>query len=120
MLNALLHLLLTAGALLLIATVIPGIHVGNWGVALVAALVFGLVNLLLKPILSILTLPVTFLSFGLFSFVLNAILFGLTAWLVPGFEVHGFFAALFGSLALGFLMSIIGGFFAPKTQQYGV
>ena len=88
---------LSALALVLIAKIVPGIH-ATFGVALVAALVIGLINAFLRPIFILLTLPITLITFGLFVLVINAALFGLAAWLVPGFTIHGFAAALVGSI----------------------
>ena len=92
-----LRLALNALALLVIAHVVPGIHVGLIA-ALVAALVLGAVNAVVRPVLILLTLPVTIVTLGLFLLVINAAMFGLVAWLVPGFVVHGFGAALLGSI----------------------
>ena len=101
--SLLIHWLLTALALLLVAFLLPGIHVSGLGVALVAALVMGLVNISIKPLLLILTLPLNILTLGLFTFIINAAMFALVAWVVPGFEVSGFWSALLGSL----LMTVI-------------
>lgn len=90
--------LLLAGALLLVAHLYPGVTVKSFPSALIAALVLGLLNTLLRPILVLLTLPVTVLSLGLFLFVINALMFWAAANLLDGFEVSGFLAALVGSL----------------------
>jgi len=90
--------LLLAGALLLVAHLYPGVTVKSFPSALIAALVLGLLNTLLRPILVLLTLPVTVLSLGLFLFVINALMFWAAANLLEGFEVSGFLAALVGSL----------------------
>lgn len=95
--NFLIRLAINAIALLVIAKVIPGINVGPVS-AVFAALVLGAVNAVVRPILIVLTLPVTILSLGLFLLVINAAMFGLAAWLVPHFVVHGFGAALVGSV----------------------
>ena len=95
--NFLVRLALNALALFVIAHIVPGISVGVVS-ALVAALVLGAVNAVVRPVLVILTLPVTLLSLGLFLLVINAAMFGLAAALVPGFVVHGFGAALAGSV----------------------
>jgi putative membrane protein len=92
-----LRLALNALALLVIANVVPGIHVRPLS-ALVAALVLGAVNAVVRPVLIVLTLPVTIVTLGLFLLVINAALFGLVAWLVPDFTVNGFGAALLGSI----------------------
>ncbi len=90
--------IVNAGALMLVAYLYPGVQVHDWGVAFIAALVLGLVNAVIRPILVILTLPVTLLTLGLFLFVINALLFWLVAEVVHGFAVAGFMAALIGSI----------------------
>ena len=90
--------LLLAAALLLVAQVYPGVQVKSFGTAMVAAFVLGLLNTLLRPILVLLTLPVTVLTLGLFLFVINALMFYFAASLLDGFQVAGFGAALIGSL----------------------
>lgn len=89
---------LLATALLLLAHLYPGVEVKSFVSALIAALVLGLLNTLLRPILVLLTLPVTVLSLGLFLFVINALMFWAAANLLEGFAVSGFWAALIGSL----------------------
>jgi putative membrane protein len=90
--------ILNAIALLVVAYLYPGVQIQDWKAAAVAALVLGLVNALVKPILVILTLPVTILTLGLFLLVINALLFWAVANLVPGFHVNGFWAAMLGAI----------------------
>ncbi len=90
--------LLLAAALLLVAQLYPGVVVASFGSALIAAFVLGLFNTLLRPILVLLTLPVTILTLGLFLFVINALMFYFAASVLQGFHVAGFVAALIGSL----------------------
>ncbi|MED5620767.1 phage holin family protein [Ideonella sp. BN130291] len=90
--------LLLAAALLLVAYLYPGVQVSSFTAAMVAALVLGLLNTLLRPLLVLLTLPVTLITLGLFLFVINALLFWATASVMSGFNVTGFGAALIGSL----------------------
>jgi putative membrane protein len=90
--------LLLAAALLLVAHLCPGVAVQNFSSALVAALVLGLLNTLLRPVLVVLTLPVTLLTLGLFLFIINALMFYFAAELLKGLSVSGFGAALIGSL----------------------
>ena len=90
--------LLLAAALLLVAQIYSGVVVTSFGSALIAALVLGLFNALLRPILVLLTLPVTVLTLGLFLFVINALMFYFAASVLDGFNVTGFGAALIGSL----------------------
>jgi putative membrane protein len=90
--------LLLAAALLLVAHLYPGVTVASFGSAMVAALVLGLLNTLVRPLLVLLTLPVTLITLGLFLFVINALMFWSAASLLEGFAVTGFAAALIGSL----------------------
>ncbi len=90
--------LLLAAALLLVAYLYPGVAVTSFGAAMVAALVLGLLNTVVRPLLVLLTLPVTVLTLGLFLFVINALMFWSAASLLDGFNVNGFVAALIGSL----------------------
>ena len=90
--------LLLAAALLLVAHLYPGVTVTSFGSALIAALVLGLFNTLLRPLLVLLTLPVTLLTLGLFLFVINAAMFYAAAEVLDGFHVRSFGAALIGSL----------------------
>lgn len=90
--------LLLAAALLLVAYLYPGVAVKSFGAAMVAALVLGLLNTVVRPLLVLLTLPVTLLTLGLFLFVINAVMFWAAASVLEGFSVSGFGAALVGSL----------------------
>jgi putative membrane protein len=90
--------LLLAAALLLVAHLYPGVVVTSFGSALIAAFVLGLLNTLLRPLLVLLTLPVTLITLGLFLFIINAAMFYMAASLLSGLSVTGFTAALIGSL----------------------
>ena len=90
--------ILLAAALLLVANLYAGVSVASFGVAMIAALVLGLLNTLVRPLLVLLTLPVTLITLGLFLFVINALMFWSAASLLDGFAVTGFAAALIGSL----------------------
>ncbi len=85
-------------ALLAVAYMMPSIHVASFGSALLAALLLGLVNAVLRPLLLLLTLPVTLLTLGLFIFVVNGLMFWLAGSMLEGFVVSGFWPAVFGSL----------------------
>ena len=104
--------------LLLVANLYSGVTVASFGAAMVAALVLGLLNTLVRPLLVLLTLPVTLLTLGLFLFVINALMFWAAAGVLGGFHVSGFGAALLGSLiysVLGIVIeSALGGLFAKK------
>ncbi len=103
--------ILNAVALLAVAYLLPGITVASFGSALWAALILGLVNMLVKPVLILLTLPITIVTLGLFLFVINALLFWLVGSLLTGFKVNGFWWAVIGaivySLISGFLTNLI-------------
>lgn len=99
----LLHLIVTAALLLLVANLVRGVQVEGWGAALIGALVLGLVNAVVRPVMVLLTLPFTILTFGLFLLVVNALMLWLVAALVPGIRIQGFGAALIGSLVLSLL-----------------
>jgi putative membrane protein len=90
--------LLNAAALLCVAYLYSGVVVSSFGAALAAAFVIGLFNMVLRPVLVVLTLPVTLVTLGLFLFVINALMFWAAASLLDGFQVSGFSAALLGSL----------------------
>jgi len=98
MLTLLARWIVNAAALLLVAYLYPGVQVESFLAAAIAAVVLGLVNAVVRPILVILTFPVTLLTLGLFLFVINALLFWLVAEIVHGFAVSGFMAALIGSI----------------------
>ncbi len=98
MIKLIARLIVTALALLLVAEVVPGIEVENLYIAIIASLVLGLLNIFVKPLLVILTLPITILTLGLFLFVINAVLFWFAASFIDGFAVSGFWPAFFGSL----------------------
>lgn len=99
--------LLAASALLLVAYLYPGVQVQNFTSALIAAFVIGLFNMVLRPVLVVLTLPVTIITLGLFLFVINALLFWGAASVLDGFHVNGFGAALLGSLIYSAIMLVV-------------
>lgn len=99
--------LLSALMFLVVANVVPGIHVQSFVTALLLGIVWGIITMILKPILLILTLPVNILSFGLFTLVINGFLFWFLARLVPGFTVASFGVAILGALALSVLHMVL-------------
>jgi putative membrane protein len=90
--------LINAAALMALPYLISSVHVANFSAAVIAALVLGLVNTLLRPLLVLLTLPVTVVSLGLFILVINALLFWGVAYVVDGFHVDGFWSAFFAAI----------------------
>jgi len=110
--------LLSAAALLFVAYIYSGVQVQGFGSALIAAAVIGLFNVVLRPVLVVLTLPVTIITLGLFLFIINALMFWAASGVLDGFHVRGFTAALIGSLiysALGLVIeSAVGGIFSKS------
>ena len=105
--NFLLRILITAVVAFALSSVLPGIHIETFWTAILLSLVLALLNFFLKPILIILTLPITILTLGLFLFVINALIVLLAGNFVRGFEVDGFGWALLFSLLLSLLTSLL-------------
>ena len=99
--------LVTMVAVLATAHVVPGISVEGWPSALGAALVLGVLNAAVRPLLLFLSLPFIIVTLGLFIFVVNAALLGLAAWLVPGFHVAGFWSAVLGSIVISIISGVL-------------
>lgn len=114
MLNFFLTWVVAAVSLVVTAYIVPGITIVSFPAAMLAVVVIGFVNAVVKPILTVLTLPLSILSLGLFLFVVNAISLSLASWLAGafsiGFMVNGFWPALFGSVVLSFVSGLIGQF----------
>lgn len=107
MLELLAHLLLTALLLLLVERFVDGIEIEGLGQAFVAAIVLGLANAIIRPLMIILTIPITLLTFGLFLLVINALVLWLAGSLSPGVRIAGFGPAFFGSLLLTLLNLVV-------------
>jgi putative membrane protein len=116
MLTLIARWIVNAAALLLVAYLYPGVTVASFFAAAMAALVLGLVNAVIRPILVLLTLPVTILTLGLFLFVLNALLFWLVAETVEGFKVTGFWAALIGSVMYSLITLVTSWLLFPQRK----
>ena len=95
------RLLITALGLWAAATIVPGVTIVGVGTLIVAALLLGIVNAVIRPVILILTLPLTLLTLGLFIFVVNGISLALVAWVLPGFTLSGLGAAILGSIVVG-------------------
>lgn len=109
--------LINAAALYVAATLIPGVVVDGTGALLLAALVIGLVNAVIRPILVFLTLPITVLTLGLFYFVLNGLMLYLAAALTPGFELAGLGSAILGALVVSIVATILHLFVRPDRGK---
>lgn len=100
--------LLNALALLVVAYVFPGwIHLDGLLAAVVAAVLLGIVNAFIRPVALVLTLPLNIVTLGLFTFVVNAVMLLLVAWILPGMEVHGFIAAVLASVAISIVSGAV-------------
>lgn len=102
--------LLSALGLMLVAYIVPGIGVESFYTALIAALILGLINAIIRPVVKLLSLPINLLTLGLFSLVINALMFWLASTIVKGFMVAGFWPAFFGALvmsAIGWFVNLI-------------
>ncbi|CAA7599699.1 Mycobacterial 4 TMS phage holin, superfamily IV [Acididesulfobacillus acetoxydans] len=104
--------LINSLALVLTTLFVPGLHLSRPSTAVWAALVWGLANTLIRPVLSFFTFPLQIVTLGLFTLVINALMLLLTARLVPGFSVRGFGSALFGSIVLSVISLILTHMFA--------
>ena len=116
MLSLIARWIVNAAALLLVAYLYPRVTVATFWAAMLAALVLGLVNALIRPLLVLLTLPVTVLTLGLFLFVINALMFWLVAEIVSGFQVTGFVAALVGSLLYSLITLVTSWLLFPRKK----
>jgi putative membrane protein len=115
----LVHWLTTAIALAAAEWILPGVRVGSWRALAVAALVLGLVNAVVRPVLVFLTLPITVLTLGLFYLVVNGAAFALAAALVPGFDVDSIMWAMAGALLVGVVSWFIGIFTGGGRRRGG-
>lgn len=111
--NVLLRIIISAIVAFALSYILSGVHIQSFVTALILAVVLGLLNIFVKPLLIILTLPITIFTFGLFLFVINALIILLAAKFVNGFRVDGFWWALLFSL----LLSILTSFFYKKSTQ---
>jgi putative membrane protein len=110
------RVLVNALAIWLATEIVPGIGVRDTSTVVVAALVLGLLNAVVRPVLLVLTLPLTLVTLGLFLFVLNALCLWLTSAVVPGFHVRGFWAAFWGALIVSVLSWAVNGFVSDRGR----
>jgi len=114
------RLLITALGLWAAAKIVPGVQIDGWGNLLVAALLLGIVNAVIRPVILILTLPLTVLTLGLFILVVNGISLSVVAWLLPGFTLSGLGSAILGSVIVGltswFASTFVGG--SGRIERY--
>ena len=110
------RMLINAGGLWLSSALLPGVQITGYGTLLLAALLYGLVNAVARPIVILLTLPITVISLGLFLFVVNAAMFGLVAAMLDGFTVAGFFSAVFGAIVVSIVSGLASWYIGPDGR----
>jgi len=108
--------LVLTGAILVASYLLEGIHVRTFFSAFLAAALLGILNVFFRPILIFLTLPINIVTLGLFTFVINALLLKMVSGVIPGFEVHGFWTAVFGSFLISVVSWILHGFLFGKGR----
>ncbi len=111
----LLRLILTTLAILLVTNVYGGIQVDSVTTAVIAAVVLGLINMIVRPVIVLLTLPISMLTLGLFLLVINAGMLSMAAWLVNGFEVGGFWDALLASFIISVVVALLNGLVRSRS-----
>ncbi|RYY47588.1 MAG: phage holin family protein [Chitinophagaceae bacterium] len=114
----LLRLLISAVVAFGLANVLPGVHIPNFKDALLLVILLAILNAIVKPLLVLLTLPITILSFGLFLFVINVIIISIADWLMTGINIDGFWWTLIFSLLLSFISSFAFSLFDKKDRDY--
>jgi putative membrane protein len=114
MIGYLLNTLITALSLLIVDIVIPGVNLANFPAAMLAGVAIGIVNGAVKPVLSLLSLPVNFLTLGAFSLIVNGFCFWLASLLIPGFTVSGLLAFILGPVVLSLGTTFLNSYFANK------
>ncbi|MDQ2873086.1 MAG: phage holin family protein [Candidatus Eremiobacteraeota bacterium] len=115
--NLIIRLIINAIAFYLIAMYVPGIHANSFTAALIAAIIFGIVNAIIRPLLLLITLPLTVITLGLFIIVVNALMFWLTAAIAPGFHVYGFVPALEGAIIMMIVSFIVSHLFKSEVRR---
>ena len=98
------------------SVIVPGVDIDGFGTLFWAALLLGFVNAIVRPVILIMTLPLTFLTLGLFLLVINAMMLGLVAWFLSGFHVAGFFSAVFGSIVVSIVSGIASQMFGSDAK----
>lgn len=112
--SLLIRWLINAVALIFVAYILDGIDISGVGAALVASLVLGIVNAIIRPVFLLFTLPLNFLTLGLFTFVINGMMLKMAAAVVAGFEVRGFLPAVLGSIVLSLVSSLLSALVTKK------
>lgn len=112
----LVHTVIVGITLIIVSWILPGFHVQSFGAAVIAALVLGIVNAIVRPILIVLTFPLTVLTLGIFLLIINAFMYLFVSAVVPGFHVHGLMTAIIGSLITSIVSSILHSLFGLNQK----
>lgn len=123
MISLILRLIVNAVALYVATLIVPGLAFnGDWVTLIVVALIFGLVNALVRPLLTVLTCPLMILTLGLFTFIVNALMLALTGWIAQslhlGFRVDGFWAALVGAIVISIVSFVLTLFIRDESREW--
>lgn len=123
MVSLILRLIVNAVALYVATLIVPGLAFnGDWVTLIVVALIFGLVNALVRPLLTVLTCPLMILTLGLFTFIVNALMLALTGWIAQslhlGFRVDGFWAALVGAIVISIVSFVLTLFIRDESREW--
>lgn len=114
MINLLLIWLINSIAIYGTAALLPGISIKNFKTALIAAIILGLLNAILKPVLSFFSIPLIFLTLGLFTLVINGVVLWIAAGVMDGFEIKGFWSAMLGAIVISIISSVLSSMFNVK------
>jgi putative membrane protein len=116
MMGFLIRWLILTVAIIVASYLLEGIHISGFFSAFFAAAALGILNALFRPILILLTLPINILTLGLFTFIINALMLKMASGVIPGFEVHGFWTAVFGSLIISVVSSLLNSFISDRGR----
>jgi putative membrane protein len=112
----LLRWLILTVAIIIASYLLEGIHISGFFSAFLAAAILGILNALFRPVLILLTLPINILSLGLFTFIINAMMLKMVSGIIPGFEVHGFWTAILGSLVISVISWLLNSFISDRGR----
>jgi putative membrane protein len=112
----LLRWLILTVAIIIASYLLEGIHISGFFSAFFAAAILGILNALFRPVLILLTLPINILSLGLFTFIINALMLKMVSGIIPGFEVHGFWTAILGSLVISVISWLLNSFISDRGR----
>jgi len=112
----LLRWLILTVAIIIASYLLEGIHISGFFSAFLAAAILGILNALFRPVLILLTLPINILSLGLFTFIINALMLKMVSGIIPGFEVHGFWTAILGSLVISVISWLLNSFISDRGR----